>query len=72
MLNTNCYDFAMKFAFAKEIEFVLTTHYTETESERTDFITCEKYPEYDMRYYEVVMCAATKKNCFRVYGYREV
>ena len=71
-MKINCYDFAMKFAFAKKIIFVLTTHYNDTDSENIKTVECERYPEYDLRHYDVIMCSAEKKNTFKVYGYREV
>jgi len=71
-MKINCYDFAMKFAFAKKIIFVLTTHYNETNNETTNIVECERFPEYNLINYDVIMCSAEKKNVFKVYGYKEV
>lgn len=71
-MKINCYEFAQNFAFAKSIEFVLVTHYSDTDSEKVETLTCESYPDYSVRHFDVIMCAAQKKNCFKVWGYREV
>jgi hypothetical protein len=70
-MKTNCYDFAMKLACAKMITFYLTTHYTETNSERTDKYELDS-PEWSFHEYDLIMCTAEKKNHFAVYGIREV
>lgn len=73
MTNINVYDLCSRGFKVKGITLVLTTHFLETSSERTDIVNVEdQFDTYQYRDYNVVMFTPTKKGHLEVYGYREV
>lgn len=73
MAKLNVYELSMKVYKTKELDLYLTTHFLETNSERTDHVTLsDQYDTFKYRDYEVVLLESTKKNHLRIYGFREI
>ena len=73
MQKINCYTLILSLAFAEKVTAHLWTHYNKTGEE-----TCKTIEEngtigfYAANDYTLIMVKADKKNCFTVYGYREI